>query len=223
MAPGKISIRLCRNEIRRAHAFRGRSTQSPGMRHSGWLRYRSAVREVINASNISNSVRILIRAVFIVVGVFCVSVSALLFLAGSKQVAKNKAVFADMKDCVSAVQAFAIKEGRLPDHNEFTNIIATLPIRYHRYNYELSDSPEKARIQIEGLKSWPKGGWVLYFWRGEWHEWYSSWNGRYSMANQLTIWNFGGPIIIGAALLGLGCFFAIQHKRLRKNTEMHSY
>jgi hypothetical protein len=165
----------------------------------------------------SNAVRLIVKGSLIVCGVFCVLVSALLLSIGSKQAAKNKTVLADMKDRVSAVQAFASKEGRLPDRKEFTNLIASLPVRFTTFDYQLSDARETTPVKIEGLQTWPKGGWVLYFWRGEWFEWYSSWNDHYSLADQVTIWSFGGSFMIATGLVGLACFSALGHKRLRKD------
>lgn len=104
------------------------------------------------------------------------------------QNAKNLLVLADMKDRVQAVRDFQRQNARFPDKEELAHLSRALPVRYHLYDYYLSFSPLSG--DREYPKGWPSaGGWVLCFWRGEWSEYYSSWDDRYSLSVQLTAWD----------------------------------
>lgn len=167
---------------------------------------------------VSNAIRKILRAALLLSAAFGTLVSLGLSATGYRQVEKNKLVFADFKDRVSAVRVFIRDVGRLPGESELAEITAALPVREFKYKYELADSPEKM-VHINKLGNWPKGGWALYFWRGEWHEWYSSWNDHYYMEDQLSLWGFAGPFIIGAAVFSALCFFAARHKLLQGRTD----
>ena len=166
-------------------------------------------------SNVSHRSRFIVRSAFVLAGASLVLISSLLFLGTFTQNEKDQAVFADMKDRVAAVRTFTAREGRLPNDIEFSSLIASLPVRYYRYDYKLSDSPEKTSLAIEGLGKESKGGWVLYFWRGEWHEWYSSWNDHYSLANRSTLWKSERIVMCWIGLFGVGFLVLSRHKRLR--------
>jgi hypothetical protein len=138
--------------------------------------------------------RILITAASIV------ALVALLDVAGSRrQIAKNRSILADMQDRVAAIEEFERKEARLPSETELSEISERLPTRYFRYDYQL-DTRSGGAIDAGYPTGWPvSGGWVLWFWRGEWAEYYSSWDRHYTLSEQLSWWAFSWPSVSALA------------------------
>ena len=122
---------------------------------------------------------------------------------GPKQVAKNRRTLADMQERIAAIEAFQSKEARLPSDEELARIDQGLPVRDSRFNYWLDTTPY--RVAQPGYpQGWPaSGGWVLRLWRGEWEEYYSSWDRHYTLGDQLSWWAFSWPGFIGFAIAGV--------------------
>jgi hypothetical protein len=129
---------------------------------------------------------------------FLITALSLLIVGTSgKQIAKNRLVLADMQDRVSAIEGFQSREGRLPTAGELASMSQTLPVRYLQYDYELQTRPGGG-IDSDYPQGWPaSGGWILSFWRGEWTEYYSSWDRHYTLADQLSWWAFSWPGVVG--------------------------
>ena len=128
------------------------------------------------------------------------ALSLIVLATGGKQVAKNRLVLADMQDRVTAIEAFQSREARLPSAGELASISQTLPVRYFQYDYQL-DTTAGGGVDSGYPQGWPaSGGWVLWFWRGEWAEYYSSWDRHYTLGDQLSWWAFSWPGILGFAI-----------------------
>jgi len=164
-----------------------------------------------------NFLRILIRCLLLALGIIFLGLSGVVLLSG-EQIHKNQLELADMNDRVGAVEKFEIKNNRPPTKEELPNVLAGLPVRYFANGYELAATPEDCPITIPG--GWPKTpGWVLYFWRGEWYEYYTSWNKHYTLAEDATWWGFCGPMLfcpVAAALfVGLSFLPVLKRRKVR--------
>ena len=167
---------------------------------------------------IRDLIRNLTRWLLLGIGIIFLGLSSLMLLLSSKQIHKNQLQFADMQDLVAAVEKFELKNNRVPTKHEFTNLLVGLPIRYPEA-YEFASSPEECHVQIAG--GWPKApGWVIYYWRGEWYEYYSSWNKQNTLAEQATWWGFCGPLLFCPLVAGLfiGCSFLPVLKRKKSSS-----
>jgi len=144
-----------------------------------------------------------------------------LVLLSAKQINKNRLQLAEMQECVGKVEAFRSQNHRLPTKEEFHGILAGLA----RHNvslgeFELSSTPQDCPIQVPG--GWPNAsGWVMYYWRGEWYEYYTSWNNRYTLTEQASWWGFCGPMLFSplAAVLFIGSSFLPALRRKKARTE----
>jgi hypothetical protein len=140
-----------------------------------------------------------IRRVILSVAIIIALLSLLDIAGGWRQIAKNRSVLADMEARVSAIKEFQRAEGRLPSETELAGISERLPTRYFGYDYQLDTRPG-GRVDSGYPTGWPaSGGWVLWFWRGEWAEYYSSWDGHYTLRDQLSWWAFCWPSVIALA------------------------
>ena len=150
------------------------------------------------------------RAIFIIIGVIA-SFFSLLVLVGIGQVEKNRKVAADLADRADAVRKFVAQTQRLPTETELEGLSASLPTRYPpRYHYSLNASiPEAPRSPNGTLDT---TNWVLSFWRGEWSDYYCSWNGYSSVGAQTSILGFCGPFIV-APLVAVGSFYAAHRRK----------
>ena len=136
--------------------------------------------------------RALTRYSIILISIALGGLSCLLLLMSWKQINKNQKVLADMKDRVVAIRGFQKDHERLPTKNELEGISRSLPVRYTAYDYELQTSSNG----MLSITNWPQsGGWALSFWRGEWTEYYTSWNEEYSLTQQASWWGFCGPLL----------------------------
>jgi hypothetical protein len=140
------------------------------------------------------------RWIILVACLLTAALSLIVVAAGLKQVAKNRLVLADMQDRVTAIEAFQSREARLPSVDELASISQALPVRYFDYDYQL-DTTADGGVDSGYPRGWPaSGGWVLWFWRGEWAEYYSSWDRHYTLVDQLSWWAFSWPGSIGFAI-----------------------
>jgi hypothetical protein len=158
-------------------------------------------------------IRILIRCLLFGIGMIFLGLSGFVLLS-AKQVHKNQLEFADMKDRVAAVEKFESKNNRPPSKEELPSVLAGLPVRYSETQYKFASTPDYCPIKVPG--GWPNtSGWILYFWRGEWYEYYTSWNKHYTLAEQATWWGFCGPMLFCpvAAVLFIGLSFLPVLKR----------
>ena len=154
-----------------------------------------------------------IRVLLLVLAVFFGLVSLLIPLSSS-QVAKNKKLLADMQDCVRAIKDFEKKSGWLPTQEELGKIEDSLPRRYSlRYGFRFGAPPSQPDM------SYPKDrplseGWMIWYWRGEWSEYYSSWDDHYSLDEQASWRGFCGPLLfaplVAAAFLALRMIPALR-------------
>jgi hypothetical protein len=134
-------------------------------------------------------------------------------LTHKTQNAKNLLVLADMKDRVQAVREFQRQNERLPSKEELAGLSSALPVRYFRYDYYIETS--KVSHDPDYPQDWPAtGGWVLSFWRGEWWEYYSSWDDRYTLSKQLTAWDgYGFPLAVAIGLVLLSRVSFLQNRK----------
>ena len=137
-------------------------------------------------------------------------------LTHKTQNAKNLLVLADMKDRVQGVREFQRQNARLPSNEEIAVLSSALPVRHFRYQYQIETSPISHDRDFP--KNWPAaGGWVLSFWRGEWREYYSSWDDRYTLSTQLTAWDdYGFPLVVA---IGLVLFSRLSFLRNKKKEQ----
>lgn len=161
----------------------------------------------------SKRIRILIRCLLLGIGMIFLGLSGILVLS-AKQIHKNKLELADMKDRVAAVEKFEFKNNRLPTKDEFPSLLIGLPVRYAEV-YEIASTSRDCPFEVAG--GWPNTpGWVIYFWRGEWYDYYTSWNKHYTLAEQATWWGFCGPMLfcpVAAVLfIGLGFLPVLRQK-----------
>jgi hypothetical protein len=155
-----------------------------------------------------------IRIILMVLTVLFGLVSLFIPLSSS-QVAKNKNLLADMQDCVRAIKEFEKKFGRLPTEEELGKIEDSLPRSYSlRYGFRFGVPPSQRDMSYP--KARPESeGWMIWYWRGEWSEYYSSWDDHYSLEEQASWWGFCGPLLF-APVIAVG-FFALRSLRvLRK-------
>jgi hypothetical protein len=134
-----------------------------------------------------------LRVVFILVAIIFAFFS-LIIPGAFSQVQKNKMLLADMKDAVTAIKQFKEKTGHLPTDHELSKIEDSLPRRYSlRYNFSFGPPPSQPG------QNYPEkalnDGWIISYWRGEWSEYYSSWDNHYSLEDQLSPSDFYGPFI----------------------------
>jgi hypothetical protein len=124
----------------------------------------------------------------------------------ASQVRKNRTLLADMQDAVNAIKQFQRDSGRLPNAEELTEIEKRLPRRYslpYAFHFGAPPAGPEEHLPSEARN----GGWILWYWRGEWAEWYTSWDDHYSLAEQTSLWRFCGPLI--AAPFGAVLFLAL--------------
>ena len=156
-----------------------------------------------------------LRFVFLTLAVLFSLMSLLIPLSAS-QIAKNKMLLADMRDCVRSIKEFEKNFGRLPSEEELGKIEDSLPRRYSlRYGFRFGAPPSQTDMSYP--KARPESeGWMIWYWRGEWSEYYSSWDDHYSLEHQASWWGFFGPLLF--APLGAVIFFCIRSLNiLRKN------
>jgi len=163
---------------------------------------------------VNNLIRLLIRCLLFGLGMIFLALSGVLFLS-AKQIHKNRLVLADMQDRVAAVEKFESKSNRLPTREEFPGLLTDLPVRNHAYNYEFASSSNDCPFNVPG--GWPQtSGWAIYFWRGEWEEFYTSWNKHYTLTEQSTWWGFCGPLLfcpVAAVCFIAASFLPVLRKR----------
>ena len=146
------------------------------------------------------------------IGVFVLSFFALLL--SSKQISKNRLELADMQDRVEAVKKYYREKGHLPNNDAFQALSDALPVRYMRSPYHFASSERDSEVAVS--TQWPTNGWVISYWRGEWHEYYTSWNEYYTLTEQSTWWGFCGIVLFSpliAGLLFVCCFTPVLKKR----------
>ena len=155
-----------------------------------------------------------IRIILLVLAVIFGLVSLLIPLSSS-QVSKNKKLLADMQDCVREVREFEKKFGSLPTEEELGKIEDSLPRRYSlRYGFRFGAPPSQPGMIYPKAKP-ESEGWMIWYWRGEWSEYYSSWDDHYSLEEQASWWGFCGPLLF-APVISAG-FLALRSLRvLRK-------
>jgi hypothetical protein len=159
--------------------------------------------------------RILMRCLLLALGMIFLGLSVLLLLSG-QQIRKNRLELADMQDRVAAVEKFELKNNRPPSKEEFQSVIAGLPVRYS-VNYKFAPTPADCQITVPG--GWPKTtGWVIYYWRGEWYEYYTSWDKHYTLAQEATWWGFCGQVlfspVVAGMFIGLSFLPSFRRKKL---------
>ena len=124
-------------------------------------------------------------------------------------------LLADMRDVVAAIKSFQQRSGRLPTDAELSKIEDALPRRYPlKYDFCFGAPPSQPG---ENYPSEAKnGGWMIWYWRGEWSEFYSSWDDHYSLEDQADFWRFCGPLIwappTAAAFFVLGFIPRLRRK-----------
>jgi hypothetical protein len=170
-------------------------------------------------NRIKRMLRLIVRIFLIVFGMIFLGLSSLVLLSG-KQINKNRLELADMRDRVAVVEKFELKNNRPPSKKEFQDLLVGLPVRYFAETYEFASTEAECPVNAPG--GWPKTpGWTIYFWRGEWYEYYTSWNKHYTLEEQSTWWRFCGPFlfcpIAAALLLGSSFLPVFRPTRARAN------
>ena len=134
---------------------------------------------------------------------------SLLILASVNQVNKNEMLLTDVRSIVAAIYAFKQTNDRLPTVSELSTLEDSVPRRYPlKYNFKFGVPPSQPG---ENYPTQLKAGeWIIWYWRGEWSEYYSSWDNHYSLEEQTDLWNFCKPILWAPfatiALIGLGIY-----------------
>jgi hypothetical protein len=123
-------------------------------------------------------------------GILFSGLSLVVLFLSAPQISKNRLDLLDMRACIEAVKGFQKERHRLPGGEEFRILSASLP---SRNEYWLATTPEECAIQMPG--GWKAGGWAMWYWRGEWNEYYSSWNDFYSLTDQASWWGFCGFLL----------------------------
>jgi len=160
--------------------------------------------------------RRIIQFVFIVLTAIS-GLLSLMVLGTAQQISKNRGELADMKDRVQAIQDFHNRNSRFPSHEELKQLSDSLRTRWYRKEYYLDISPRE-NTRTGYPSNWPAtGGWVLSFWRGEWDEYYSSWDDHYTLADKLSWWYYNGPLMFSPLLflLFLGSSYALKERQRR--------
>lgn len=141
--------------------------------------------------------------------------TAIWVFVGTHQSFKNLRINRDFKAAVSRVQDFRSEKGRLPTDLEMAAITAKLPVRGHQFDYELNIT--------HSLIPLPPGSvlndevWTLSFWRGEWREYYLSWNGYNSLDWQSSWFMFCGLQSLPTLLLSWLCLSGAKWLRRRSS------
>ena len=158
--------------------------------------------------------RTAIRYLFLSIAIVFSGISLLVLLVSGKQISQNRLELADMQDRVEAVKKFQKEQGHLPTDDELRVLPSCLPIRHFGNEYRVASNSRDCAIKIP--EEWPKsGGWVMWFWRGEWHEYYSSWNNHYTLAEQASWWGFCG-VLLFLPVVAISFFAAYFSPFLRK-------
>lgn len=131
-------------------------------------------------------------------------VTAIMFFACIAQLSRNRKVHGDFMDRVQLVSDFRNKEGRLPTDIELNQLSGSLPVRFFRYNYEINTTLSKVTRPPHGELS--VDNWTLSFWRGEWSEYYLSWNGENTLDWQASGFRMGGTFVLPPLIITIGCF-----------------
>jgi type II secretory pathway pseudopilin PulG len=134
-----------------------------------------------------------VRYLLIALAVLLCLISLIIPL-GSMQVSKNSRELSDMKECVQAVEHFNRENGRLPTSKELEQLSAGLSSTHRTHQYEITTSSWDFS-EISNTIWSSSGGWAIYYWRGEWYEYYTSWNNLYSLSKNASLWGFFGPTL----------------------------
>ena len=158
--------------------------------------------------------KLLARSILLALAIIFGFISALIPFTGG-QIQKNRLLLADMRDRVDAVREFHTRNLRLPTQREFTPLSASLPARSHLYDYQINQSGS-SNDPFAPRESPYAGGWTLSIWRGEWNDFYSSWDNRYTLSDRLSYRAFWGWLL-WSPLLAIGLLFLRRHRFLRDN------
>jgi hypothetical protein len=134
-----------------------------------------------------------LRIALFVLAAACGLIS-LMIPASFSQVRKNKMLLADIRDIVVAIKTFNLANGRLPTDDELSKIEDSVPRRYSlKYNFRFGAPPAQAGEHYPTEEK--ARGWMIWYWRGEWSEFYSSWDDHYSIETQTNVWAFCKPVL----------------------------
>jgi hypothetical protein len=86
-----------------------------------------------------------------------------------------------MRAVVRSVREFKAKAGRLPTNEDLYQLSGY-------YFGQPPPSPGAPELHV------PPGGWIIWYWRGEWPEYYTSWDDHYSLEEGLSLWGFCRPL-----------------------------
>jgi hypothetical protein len=127
---------------------------------------------------------------------------------------KNRHVLDGMREQVQGIQEFERIHGRLPTNgpgggpNVHKGGRSSL---YYLFTRPGQFSDERFRGK------WPAhGGWVLGLWRGEWFEYYTSWNDHYTVADAVSVW---GILDFWLALAAFAVTATIPFRQRMRPTE----
>ncbi len=139
----------------------------------------------------------------------------MILVAGISDTYNNRNITAALLDRAEAVKQFVARAHRLPDNKELNALFEGLPShRAPGYQYTLNISLPDSPLPPNGVSDTSQ--WTLSLWRGEWNEYYCSWNGYISLTTQTAnIWKVCGPCI-PAPFAAVGCFYAAHRRKVGK-------
>ncbi|RLS39288.1 MAG: hypothetical protein DWH81_08735 [Planctomycetota bacterium] len=154
-----------------------------------------------------------LRVLLLLIGWTGLVFTAIWVFVGTHQSFKNLRINRDFKAAVSCVQDFRSVTGKLPTDIELAMLTAKLPVREHRFNYEVNSTlslvPQPAGGELNNTV------WTLSFWRGEWAEYYLSWNGYNSLDWQSSWLLFCGLQSLPTLFLSWACLAGARWLRRR--------
>jgi hypothetical protein len=147
--------------------------------------------------------RVLPSCVF-VAGLFLTLLSVLILGTSSNQIRKNKIALSDMQAVVQRIREFKTRAGRLPTEEELHHLGAS--------GFRFGAPPRGSAPELHAQP----GGWIIWYWRGEWSEYYTSWDDHYSLEEGISLMSFCGPFFFlpAAAALCLVLSFALKSEPL---------
>lgn len=142
--------------------------------------------------------------ILLAMGLFFSFFTALMIMVFLGQLTKNRKIYCDFNDRIQAVYEFRIRAGRLPTESELDQLSAMLPIRHSGFDYEinttLAEVPQPMPGNLNG------DNWTLSFWRGEWSEYYLTWNGVNTLEWQSSFFRMSTTFVFPPLIASIGCF-----------------
>lgn len=164
-------------------------------------------------------------------------IMAIFFVAGTPGQIEDDQRFVSerLQPRIDYVQNFINQNNRIPSQNEYIDfMLKSEPYkeidpnstnvdywRQHGSPEFITDSKQlssNSELRDRGITEMPPSGWVIRLWRGEWSEFYTSWDNRYYTNNYTWKWGIQQAIyclVIG--FLPLGAYLVILSIRNKRS------